>query len=267
MWDKKRTWPLSHHHVGTAATFLSQGCFRWFLPWAQTAAEVQTPKPVSHQGSSGPRELSPGPAGLAWRQDETQLRELGLAPRHSAVSLLQGRGLAPPAERPLCYPSGQIPPASRGWRRRSPESSSRSQGFGRKQGADCLGATQLMERLCLQGFGCFSSLTPWSRAKETESQRRSGLVCLLVFLPKHSHPPLLSHTASLLWPRAWVSKTQGCCQENLIQPTGGLLSAPLITHPTTASQVLRPPEPAGLTASTLSRSAAPYLRRGDYFFF
>ena len=59
-------------------------------------------------------------------------------------------------------------------------------------------------------------------------------MCLLVFLPKHSHPPLLSHTASLLQPRhaprAGVSETQGCCQENLIQPTGGPLSALLITH-------------------------------------
>lgn len=76
---------------------------------------------------------------------------------------------------------------------------------------------------------------------------------LLMFLPKHSHPLLLPHTASLLRlrraPRARVSETQGWCQEHLTQPRGGLLSALCITSPTNTSQVLRPPESTGLTES------------------
>lgn len=121
----------------------------------------------------------------------------------------------------------------------------------------------------LQGFGCFSSLTSWSRTKGTEPQRSSELVCLLMFRPKHSHPPLLPHAASLLRPRraprSGVSEMQGCCQEKLIQPTGGLLSAPFLTHPTTTSQAPRSPERTGPTAPTPSGSAAPHLRRWHYF--
>lgn len=83
--------------------------------------------------------------------------------------------------------SSQPPKACGGGVQRAP-AAPHTQGFGRKQAAGCLGATQLMERLCLQEFGCFSTLTPWSRAKGTESQRTSGLVCLLMFLPKTFTP-------------------------------------------------------------------------------
>lgn len=142
------------------------------------------------------------------------------------------------------------------------------QGSARNQAMDRLGATQLMERLFLQGFGCFSSLNSWSRAEGTESQGRSGVVCLLMFLSKHSHSPLLSHTTRLRWlrcaPRAGISQTHRHCQENLIQPTGGS-SALLITCTITTFQVLRPPECAALKAYTASGSVAPHLGRGDYF--
>lgn len=140
-------------------------------------------------------------------------------------------------------------------------------GFGRNQGVGCLGATQLMERLPARIWLLFQSKSPeqgkgdivpeevWARAS--------------THVPAKTFTPSTAFTASLLQlsraPRARVSKTWGHCQENVIQPTGGLLSAPLITQPTTTSQVLRPPEHAGLTAPTPSRSAAPYLRSRDYF--
>lgn len=77
-------------------------------------------------------------------------------------------------------------------------------------------------------------LTPWSRAKGTQTQRSSGLTHLIMFLPKYSHPSLLSHTPSLpkCTPRDGVTETQGCCQETLIQLRRGLFFAPSITHST-----------------------------------
>lgn len=208
------------------------------------------------------------------RESWDQLHSIQQRPQHhlGVTSLLQGRSLAPPAERQqdhcatLQGRSFQPPKACGGEVQRAP-AAPHTQRFGRNQGAGCLGATQLMERLPARIWLLFQSKSPeqgkgdivpeevWARAS--------------THVPAKTFTPSTAFTASLLQlssaPRARVSKTWGHCQENLIQPTGGLLSAPLITHPTTTSQVLRPPERAGLTTPTPSRSAAPYLRSRDYF--
>lgn len=86
-------------------------------------------------------------------------------------------------------------------------------------------------------------LTPWSRAKGTQTQRSSGLTHLVVFLPKYSHPSLLSRTPSLpkCTSRDGVTEPQGCCQETLIQLRKGLFFAPSTTHSTTFHSPEIPP--------------------------
>lgn len=170
--------------------------------------------------------------------------QLGSAPRHSGVLSVQIWGHFPfsPAERQQdCCATLRADPAI--LPRLVEKKSKELQRSVRNQAMGCLGATtQVMEKLFLEGFGCFSSLNSWSRAEGTESQGKPGLVCLLTFLSEHSHSPLLSHTAGLLWlrcvPRAGVSQTHGHSQGNLIQPRGGC-SALLTTCTATTSQLLR----------------------------
>lgn len=204
------------------------------------------------QGSSGPRELSHSFVGLAWRHKETQLHGTQGCSQHRHGSppfskagawLLQLKG-SRTAVLPFRADPAILP-------RRVEKKTKELQRSVRNQAMGCLGATQVMERLFLEGFGCFSSLNSWSRAEGTESQGRSGYVCLLMFLSKHSHSPLLSHTARLLGlrcaPRAGISQTHRHGQENLMQPKGAS-SALLITCTFPPSQLVRPPEHAALKA-------------------